>query len=232
MQSTNWTALKQFVDSRNLHIQYIDEGEGSNYLIYAFDGPLHLHCTVDHAEEGDKSADQLDFEANYKDTANLPFTDGSNRQVTRSAPFGATEGFTFNGQGIEGTASAGQTTDIDFTLTEENYINGMELFLKGQAYGDYLHFQVVDKDYTYAGILYPAEAEPGVPWSSVAPTGVPLNQFGTHWYVDPDVCNQDAIRIEYPARLLVGFTVRLQYTSVGTETVDLKCNLFLHKPST
>lgn len=232
MVSTTWSAVKSFVDSRKLRIQFLDKGEGSNYLVWAFDGPIHLQCTIDHAEDGDKQADQIEFEDNYLTDANLPFTDGSNRQVTRSAPFGSSEGFLFNGQGIEGIASKSTTTDIDFTLTEEHYVNGMELFLKNQAYGDYLHFQIIDKGYTYAGQLYPAEYAPGVPWAVAAPTGVPLNQFGTHWYVDPDVCNQDAIRIEYPARLMPGFTIRLQYTSTGTEDVDLKCNLFLHKPST
>ena len=53
MVSTTWSAVKSFVDSRKLRIQFLDEGEGSNYLVWAFDGPIHLQCTIDHAEDGE-----------------------------------------------------------------------------------------------------------------------------------------------------------------------------------
>jgi len=237
MYEASWEDLKSFVDQRLLNIQFIDRGVGSDYLLFAFDGPLGFTCTIDHAHVGEEDEDQLEFETSYKSSGNMTFTDGHNRQVTRSAPFGSSEGFLFNGQGVAGVAEAGgvdplgKTSNIDYTLNAEHYVNGMELFLRNQVFGDYLHFQVIDKDFAYAGILYPEEYAPGVTWDMLFPDGMQLNQFGTHWYVDPDACNQDAIRIEYPARLLAGFSIRLQYTSFGDTDVELKCNLFLHKPS-
>lgn len=61
-----WADLKNFVDERNLSIQYIIIG--NKYCLLAFDGPFSLKSTIfinDPAND-----EQLEFEQNYKNNAN------------------------------------------------------------------------------------------------------------------------------------------------------------------
>lgn len=127
------------------------------------------------------------------------------KQVEITSPFTNTGGFFARLTGIEGVATFGTTTAIDYILTEERYINGVRLLTKGAAWGDYIKFQVVHPVY-----------------------GV-LNEFGTKWYIDADNAKQEDVLVPYPARLPAGLTVRILYTSVGTENITVYANLYLHK---
>lgn len=205
----DWATLKSFANDRSLTLQYVDV-KGS-YWIKAFDGPFVVSTVIDKVSPA--SSDQSDFETNFKPSANTSFTDGKNNQIFKPSGFNNSGGFRFRGTGIAGTATKDTTTNIDYELTEARYINGVELLLKDHVFGDSVKFQVVDVDGTY----YPA--------------GTVLDEFGTDWYVDPDLCKQGTIRIEYPASIVTGLYIRIIYDSVGTvNDVDLKANLFLHKP--
>lgn len=126
--------------------------------------------------------------------------------------FADADKFRFRGAGISGSASAGETINIDYKLTEERYINGIRLILDGQVFGDHLDFEIVDVD----NII------------GYGP-GVVLDQFGTDWYVNPDMACQGDILIDYPAKVIAGLYIRIVYHSVGTEDVGVKANLYLHK---
>jgi hypothetical protein len=126
------------------------------------------------------------------------------------APFNTSLNFRFRGKGIEGTAAAGQTTNIDEKFTQEMYINGAQLILKNHVFGDYVNFQVVDVD----GIM--------------APAGTVLDTFGEKWFVASDKQDQQTVILPYPARIYAGLYIRISYKSNGLTDVSVQCNLFRH----
>ena len=117
----------------------------------------------------------------------------------------------FNGQGVKATVTAGQVVNIDYTLTDDCLITGAWFVTDSNAaFGDSASFQVVDT----TGITgYPA--------------GTVLNQFVTNWYMYPNSSEQ--FEVPYPAKLMAGLTVRLVYTSTGTNNVFVAINFALHK---
>lgn len=60
----NWTIFKGIVDAKNLSIQWIDDG--TQYHLYIFEALLVVNCFI--IKNG--SAEQLEFEANYKQGGN------------------------------------------------------------------------------------------------------------------------------------------------------------------
>lgn len=128
-------------------------------------------------------------------------------------PFSDSDGFRFRGKGISGTATKTASTNIDHKITEERYINGINVILKDQSFGDSLKFQIVDVDNI---VGYGA--------------GVVLDEFGTDWYVSDDTQTQGQIILPYPAKVISGLWIRIIYKSIGTTNdVSVLCNLFLHK---
>lgn len=139
--------------------------------------------------------------------------DSNNSPIVRIRAFNNADNLKFRGTGISGTATKNTTTNIEYKLTEDRFINGVDILIKDHVWGDKINFEVVDID----NILgYGA--------------GTVLDQFGKDWYVDPDKCSQGQIRVEYPALINKDLYVRLAYISTGaTNDVEVKANLFLHK---
>lgn len=117
----------------------------------------------------------------------------------------------FRGTGFAFTATAGTATTYDYKLLESRLIDGTQLLLKDQEFGDYVDFKVVDVD----NILgYGA--------------GTVLDTFGDTWYVTSDRQDQGKVRMVYSAELLAGLYIRLVYHSTGATNVKVKLNLFVH----
>jgi hypothetical protein len=116
----------------------------------------------------------------------------------------------YNGQGISVTITAGQTQNLDYTLTDDCLITGAWIISNAGNYGDYVHFQVVDPSGTFTGT-----------------PGTVLNQFATMLYFPAQADTQ--IDIVYPAKILAGMTLRVVYTSTGDTNVFLAVNYKLHK---
>lgn len=126
--------------------------------------------------------------------------------------FADADNFRFRGTGISGSVEAGESGNVQHKLTEERYINGVRPVLKNHEFGDSMHFDIVDVD----NILgYGA--------------GVVLDRFADDWYVNPDMACQGDILIDYPAKVMAGLYIRVVYHSTGTEDVEVKVNLYLHK---
>jgi hypothetical protein len=138
-----------------------------------------------------------------KDTLGYP--------IIKFTPFSDAVGFRFRGASFSGIAIAEATTDIDYLLTAERWINGGILLLQNHNFNDSYVFQVVDKDNVLG---YGA--------------GVVLDEFIKDYFVDSDNQAQQQLMLDYPARIYAGLYLRLKYTSVGTTNVNIKCNLFLH----
>lgn len=117
----------------------------------------------------------------------------------------------FNGVGIEGVGQAGQTTNIDYQVTDDSFLTGAILLTKTSKFGDNFIFQVIDKD----GIL--------------APAGTVLKQFITDWSVSEDVQKQIDMQINYPAKIYAGLYLRFIYKSSGLIDVKIAINYTLHK---
>lgn len=124
---------------------------------------------------------------------------------------------------------AGQTLTADWEIPAMTYggnpatssFNGGRFKVAGGNDGDYVTLQVVDKDYAYAGVLYPADYQ-GIPWSTAAPTGVLLDEFATNYYVFPDEVAEVSA---HKANLYDGLEVRVIYTNTGASSARFLMNM-------
>jgi hypothetical protein len=120
-------------------------------------------------------------------------------------PFADADGFRARFKGVAGTMNYGTTTNLDYTLSEERYIDGVEILQNNAAVGDSVKFQVVHPTY-----------------------GV-LDEFGDSWYINASAGFQSPVILSYPAKIPAGLTIRVVYNSVGNTNVWLGANLRLHK---
>lgn len=110
-----------------------------------------------------------------------------------------------NAKGFKATVAAGQTANLDFTLTEDLLLSqGSCLFVKDSAWGDYVSFQVLMG-------------------STV------VNQFVENWYINPGSIQQVVPDSNYPAKILAGLTLRLIYVSTGQTDVQVAINYNFEK---
>jgi len=135
--------------------------------------------------------------------------------ITGDKPFRDTSGFRARFKGYSGVATKTTTTNIDFQIPAERYINGATIQVVNQVMGDYFSFQIVD----IAGLYSTA--------------GTVLDMFAERWYLDPLRCNQGEVVAEYPARIYPGLYIRIIYVSVGTVTDPIiNLNMRLHSKTT
>lgn len=151
--------------------------------------------------------------------------DSNGIPIIRNSPFSDTGGFRFRGSSFTGTVAGNTTQSVDVQISQERWINGGLLIVDNIGTNDQGTFQVVDKDYLYAGVLYPSDFN-GIPWSTAQPNGVILDEFINGYYVPLD--KKLEINLAYPARILSGLYIRLIYTSTHEDGCTLKCNMYLH----
>lgn len=126
-------------------------------------------------------------------------------------------------------ATKNAQTLCEHKVIDDSIVDGGRIITTNTVAGDNLTCQIVDKEYVYAGILYPPNYN-GTEWSVAQPNGVVLNEFITNWYLTPAANLQWDFTINYPAKIYGGLYVRVIYTSVGTENdVNLYINYKLHK---
>lgn len=168
----NWGELKSFVDDRKLSIQYVDvEGK---YFLHAIDGPFSLTCEL--YKDPSDTTDILDFENNYKPLGNKPIiTDvvGPFEKADKDLVLASDD------QPFIGNICTLQLL-VPGTLGEvgARQIAGGYGFTDVYCWGDRItKVELLDKDYAYAGILYPAEPAPGVTWPQAEPNGVVMGSY-------------------------------------------------------
>lgn len=135
-----WARFKAFVDSRSLSVHWEDLGEGSHYIVAASDGPLYRECEVDHAEAGQEGADQLDFEANYRDLAE------SNHTFT-TATTHAQKVAIYEGEGDSTTVPSHDWTDKTTWYQESTRVIGETLTLDAGLVYDFANTYLIDCDH-------------------------------------------------------------------------------------
>lgn len=139
--------------------------------------------------------------------------------VVANKPFNDAQNFRIRIFGVKHKMQAGQTSSFDVDITEERFINGVQLIAKNHKFGDSVDFLTIDKLGTFAGVYYP----PGTPLPVV------LDDFGKGFYLAEDQQDQGQIMSSYPARLVPGVSVRVVYHSTGDQDVDLCLNMFMHR---
>lgn len=113
----------------------------------------------------------------------------------------------FAGKSAIGTAAAGDTVNIDYTLDFDALLTGATLIVKGGKSEDKASLQIVHPS---AGVL---------------------NEFVTDWYIAEDQDSQFSLDLNYPANLASGLIVRLVYKAKSglTGTRTIRINYMLHK---
>jgi hypothetical protein len=149
----------------------------------------------------------------------LPLDDDGNirSSILKTRPFNDAGGFRTRLKGVKGLVTQSSPI-IDLLLTEERWINGVQLLLSGHKTGDSVELAVMDVQGHYSGKLYPAHI----------PAPVPLDKFAETFYVSEDKQDQGQVISNYPARLLPGMTIRLVYNHSGEHEVQAYLNLFMH----
>jgi len=107
-------------------------------------------------------------------------------------------------KGVETVATAGASTNLDLTLTDDVLLTGLQVIAQGSVFGDNVDLQVLMGSTVVA-------------------------QFGTSIYLpsDEDIkLNEEA---KYPAKIPAGLTLRLIYNSIGMTNVPVAVNYRLHK---
>jgi hypothetical protein len=117
----------------------------------------------------------------------------------------------FDAQGVKGTLTPNTTTTLDYLLTDDCLMTGLEVIVHNGNFGDTANLQAVDT----TGITgYPA--------------GTVLQQFATNWNIASDADIQ--IDMAYPAKIIAGLTLRVVYTSTSLLTPPfVAINYKLHK---
>lgn len=116
-----------------------------------------------------------------------------------------------NHKGTISTVPHGTSANIDVTMTEVCLLTGIELRCKNHTFGDYVNGQIVV-----------IGAGPGG-------TDLLLLQFATTWYLSDDPQDQVNENSIYPAKLSSGMTIRMVYTSTGSNDVTAIVNYKLQK---
>lgn len=132
------------------------------------------------------------------------------------------DGCMLNEQGVQDTVTAGQTTFIDLTLTDDHLLTGLQISANGTSFGDTINLQVVDKGSMLQNLY-------GSAITTMYPNYPVLRQFGTNIAL----CSDQQFKIEkekmYPAKVIGGLTLRVIYHSIGSTNVNVAVNYELHK---
>jgi len=203
-----WSDIKAFVDERVISLQYRDIS--NNYYLVAFDGPFTLTCRIAKVDSPEVGSPQYEFENNgYK-------ANGNKKLVPDTDAYQRTDQFAFAGEGFTATAPKnGSTTNLDFKVTAERYINGIQILCSNTGAGDYAAFQIVDKD----NVL-------GYGANTV------LQEFAKTWQIADSNQDQGILQLPFRGKIPANTYVRIKYTAANIPlggNVTVAANLLLHR---
>lgn len=139
MEVSTWTIFKNSILSsggKSLAHQY-SETEVL-YDVYAVEGVFIWHVSI--AKTSTPSADQTDFETNYKPTANKKI-------IQPTPPFSEPTFRTKHVKLANAVEIANNTSEnIDYQLTEERWATGGTIIVQNAQFGDWISASIVDKD--------------------------------------------------------------------------------------
>ena len=145
-------------------------------------------------------------------------TDNEGNIIIREKPFKDDDGFRKRIKGYKTTVNAKGDTEVMFEITEERWMDGIELIMKGHKTGDNIKFITLDTTGIYEGKYYP----PGTPLPFA------LDQFGDEYYVAEDTQRQGRIESNFLARLLPGMAIKMIYTGTAETQVENGVSLYFN----
>lgn len=209
MQVT-WSELKDFVDSRNLSIQWIELF--GRYQLIAFDGPFSLETSI--LKSDPTNDDQLDFETNYKSKGNKQFTTNGHTIIAPTLEYDLDLRNIW--KGYKYTATAGSQSFFDEQVTQELKLRGgwYSLLNSNAEIGDYVEFSIIDKDdvlgyFQYYGL-------------TVGQDVLELSKFVRTDYVNPTSFGRQEFAANSASDVVAGLYFRTTYKSVGASDVTFK----------
>jgi hypothetical protein len=187
-----WSQVKTLLISKNLLLQYIEDV--AIYTMFAYDGPFSITTTI----YKDGNPDQVDFETNYKTSANKPLYQ-LGQQPFASKQIGSKKLYK-RVHGVKSVLIPGDNV-ISFTIPYAwAKINGIELV--GGENLDVVSLAVLDSATgTYS--TFP---------------NAQLNQFGFQINVSKDYYQ---FKSEFDADLYLGMQVKITYTSLSAKSVGV-----------
>lgn len=136
-----------------------------------------------------------------------PELDAEGYPVTRIKGLYVDTSKAFYGRGFSGTVTAGTVGNVDLTLPVAAHIDAISIYVKDQAWGDKVAFQIV---HPIAGVV---------------------NDFAADWYINSSREKQEIVNPPQISGLIpAGMIIRVAYTSVGSTDVQVNCNLHLQEP--
>lgn len=178
-----WASFKGLVDSKVLNVQWRDVMDC--YWLKAFDGPFQFGCMI--PKLGSPGADQVDFEANYKDVGNKSVSQEVVTQLEKrdkDLVLASAQGDFVGNLCTLQVKIPGELGDMSGRMVAGGYG-----FTDIYGWNDRItKVQMIDVEFVYAGLAYPATPiEAGIPdteglsWADIMPDGVILGS-----YVDED----------------------------------------------
>lgn len=158
-QIETWTNFKAEVSNRNMYPQWLDSN--GSYYIYAKDGFLCFSCEI--KKENPVSADQTDFETNYKSIWNtqLEYRDSKglnrvhvsprpNNTETYFAGAGDSGGIGNGNQLIFNLSNTDVSKSVDLTYSENVFMKDGVIRFTNAPLGSYLDLEIV---HPVAGVI-------------------------------------------------------------------------------
>jgi hypothetical protein len=116
--------------------------------------------------------------------------------------------------GISGVTSEAGVNKIDKQFSEERWLSGGILLVKGGKWGDKLNLQIVD----VTGLLgYGTEFV--------------LRTFAEDFYINPDATFQIRYDVPYIGKLPSFLTIRIAYNATDADERKIALNLVTHIPN-
>lgn len=191
----SWSAFKTTVVAKDLLIQSFEDG--FFYYLVAFDDRLQLRCKLNK----DNSADTLDYEINFKNSANKPLFKVSDLPF-KSKQIGSKKLYK-RLHGIQEAVVAGVTTIIFPMPYPWAKITGIEII--GGVLGDHCSVYVLDSTTgTYTSI-----------------PNFELNQFGFNINVAPSFYRYTS---EFDSDLYENMQIKIVYTTTEARTIGINFN--------
>jgi hypothetical protein len=201
----SWADFKNICDTKPLLMQYYDAG--FNYILWAVDHTVTFSYKIWkagyeplNADADAEAADRSDFESNYKASCN-------SRVGVKLEPF-ADPIVKFAGDGMEGVATHGTSTNFDFHLTTTKAVYGAQYFAQNSVMGDSVTFEVVDVDNLLG-----------------AGAGYVISKFVDKWYVIPNTFVD--VPLPLASTIPAGLYIRVVYNSVGSQDVNMIVNFYM-----
>lgn len=193
----SWTQFKSILDTYLSNYVYIETENA--YELFTFLGQKEVECII----FKDGGSDLTIFEGTYKAKGNKPISN-----VVPALP--DPDGYKFQGRRIVASTVGPGSTNLDFVLPEELWLDGFVVKAFGSSHFNYVKLHIV------APIGHPLNPYP---------QEILVNEYAPSWGISDDLF---VVR-GYKAKIPSGLILRIVYVNEGAGNVDIWINAFLHK---